>query len=187
MKNASGPAIWEELNGYAYDDEGRRIAYRPWFQSAWTINDVVARAQFDELAPEAVRYTASMIDYIIQNETINLCGSLTGTWRLDYSYGAECAYNSGFEIIELVDDGEGGLTGTITGADDRLGPTTGFVTGTLTGNSVHLTRRFSTGFVAGATRTFDGTVSGDTMTGRIGTCGSGATPAATYRLQFPAR
>jgi hypothetical protein len=41
LKNTSGPAIWDQLNGYAYDDEGRRIAYRPWFLSAWTIIDAV--------------------------------------------------------------------------------------------------------------------------------------------------
>ena len=112
-------------------------------------------------------------------------GPLTGTWRLEYSYGAECGFNSGYEILQLIDDGRGTITGTINGADDRLGSTTGTVRGTRTGDTVHLTRSFATGFVAGATRTFDGVVSGNTMVGRIGTCGSGFMPPATYRRQAP--
>ena len=113
LKNASGPAIWEELNGYAYHDEGRRIAYRPWFQSAWTINDVVARAQFDELAPEAVRYTASLIDYIIETEKVKLCDVelFTGTWSGTYTYGSMSAVlqQSGSVVSGQITDAAGCL------------------------------------------------------------------------------
>jgi hypothetical protein len=70
----SGPArIAVTTDGYALDHEGRRIAHRNSRTSIFTINDVVARAQFDELAPVAVVYTASMINQIVEREGVSLC------------------------------------------------------------------------------------------------------------------
>ena len=79
----AGPAMATFEDGYALDAERRQIARRVPFLGPllnyYTIDDVVAKAQFDELARMAVRYTASMIDHIIRTENLSLCAPVTAT------------------------------------------------------------------------------------------------------------
>jgi len=80
------------LDGYARDSTGRRIAHQvfwTFFPPKFTINDVVARAQFDELAPVAVLYTASMINYIMTKEHVNLCPPVPAVFERHFSLGDE--------------------------------------------------------------------------------------------------
>ena len=74
----AGPVpVAQDSLGYLLDGEQppRRIARQIEGSDPprYEIDRVVARAQFNELAPEAVRYTASMIDYIIRTENVQLC------------------------------------------------------------------------------------------------------------------
>jgi hypothetical protein len=90
--NGSGPAaVSVTPDGYALDAVGRRIAHRNARTGVVTINDVVAREQFQELGPIAVLYTASMIDYIIESEKVELCAAFSGTWSGAYTFGSMSA------------------------------------------------------------------------------------------------
>ena len=79
----AGPVpVAQDSLGYLLDGEEppRRIARQIEGSDPprYEIDRVVARAQFNELAPEAVRYTASMIDYIIRTENVRLCAPPRG-------------------------------------------------------------------------------------------------------------
>jgi hypothetical protein len=67
-----GPALdHEDAFGYVYDFEGRVIAKHE--DGEFVIDDLVAAEQFDELAPEAIRYSASIMDYMLDEDGIRLC------------------------------------------------------------------------------------------------------------------
>ena len=69
----SGPVEdHQDAQGYVYDEDDRRIAKR-WFFGGNYIDDVVAREQFDELAVEAILYTARLINYLMAAEGVVLC------------------------------------------------------------------------------------------------------------------
>ena len=59
-----GPSGTVGPDYYVRDNMGRRIAKLEPIKGAFVIDDVIAGEQFSELAPEAVRWTASMINFI---------------------------------------------------------------------------------------------------------------------------
>jgi probable HAF family extracellular repeat protein len=126
LLNASGPqGVRTDALGYVYDAENRLIAREipESVPKRFGVDDKVAKAQFQELAPEAVLYTASMIDYITRTENVKLCAPPLGEryravmipppypdWLADWwptsinarghvalLYGGlECCFNAGF-------------------------------------------------------------------------------------------
>jgi probable HAF family extracellular repeat protein len=79
LLDASGPKdVRTDSLGYVYDAEGRLIA-REIAESdpkRFAVDDKVAKAQFEELAAEAVLYTASMIKHVIDIGGVKLCAPL---------------------------------------------------------------------------------------------------------------
>jgi hypothetical protein len=65
-----GPTAVTEDENYFYDGRGRKIAYKGRFGP--TINERVANEQFDELAPQIVRYVASLINFYIETANLSL-------------------------------------------------------------------------------------------------------------------
>jgi hypothetical protein len=107
---------------------------------------------------------------------------LTGTWIGTYRYGAECANFAGIETLELVEDAFGQVTGTVS--DQVIAPSPGTASGRIAngkrdGPTVALSLQYTSGTgsqpPAGFASRFTGTlIDGRTMTGRTGSCGTGA-------------
>jgi hypothetical protein len=78
-------------DGYAIDNENRVVAHYDEAKGTYEIDYVVVGNQFSELAPEAVRWTASMINFIHENvapvceEQLNIIVQGTGTVTATYT------------------------------------------------------------------------------------------------------